>query len=160
MEHSDLLKKDAHSFLNTTLHMRAPHACSPFCAHVYANTNLYLSMYNFRDRAGGPAAVNRWENKLNTASIKFSKVKTTNQRYKRGINNARLARNEDKKQWKRLSADCRINDRRVAVLRTKISELKQLKDQAAARLKVCSFTFSPLILFALFSLSLSFTFLS
>lgn len=78
--------------------------------------------------------MSRWENKLNTASVKYSKVKAGSQHYRVSINNARLARNEDKKQWKRLNRDVRIAERRVKELRASIDASKKAKKEALQRL--------------------------
>ena len=72
---------------------------------IQEQISSYLSDKTMRDKAGGAAAVHRWENKLNTASIKHSKAKSTISTIKVQINNARLAQVEHKKQWKEINED-------------------------------------------------------
>ena len=95
----------------------------------------YLSDKTMRDKAGGAAAVHRWENKLNTSSIKHSKAKSIIANIKEQINNARLAQVEHKKQWKKINEDF-VNAHAIIVEHEgRIKDAKAAKIMAEKRTK-------------------------
>ena len=94
---------------------------------IQKEISSYLSDKTMRDKAGGAAAVHRWENKLNTSSIKHSKAKSTISTIKEKINNARLAQVEHKKQWKEINEDY-VNAQAIIV-----DHEQRIKDAKAAK---------------------------